>query len=341
METFDKSTATGLNGGVGTGIAGGLIFPSDLVTEDQFMLMTIYKYKRPTRDQKNRRNKVEEITLPLPSNLVDNVSVSYQQKSLGLIGNKFGGTVGDAFNNIRNGADPISQVQSIADKIKSSSIGQEVGDIVAYYGAQFLQGDGGVAIGAAIGEAIGVPTIGAAVGAGATELINGAFYGSGIARNPFNVQMFENVNFRSFNFQYKFVPTSKTDSKTLDAIIRKLKYHMLPSYTDSSRTFFTYPDIFEIFLASGGSDKYLFKMHTCVLESINTNYQPDGAFYHNLGSAKAPVSLQLDLQFKEMIIPSREDYDPAAFNKELQAGDEVKSEGLRAVRAAEEFGDDN
>jgi len=330
MEVFDRSTARGLNGGVGTGIAGGMIFPSDLVNEDQFMLMTIYKYKRPTRDQKNRKERVAEITLPLPSNLVDNVSVSYQQKSLGLIGNKFGGTVGDAFNNIRNGADPISQVKSIADKIKSSSVGQEVGDIIAYYGAQFLQEGGGAALGGYIGGPLG-----AAVGAGATELINGAFYGAGIARNPFNVQMFENVNFRSFNFQYKFVPTSKTDSKILDAIIRKLKYHMLPSYTDSSRTFFTYPDIFEIFLASGGSDKYLFKMHTCVLEAVNTNYQPDGAFYHNLGSAKAPVSLQLDLAFKEMIIPSREDYDPAAFDKELQAGDEVREQEQRAAAAAQ------
>lgn len=112
---------------------------------------------------------------------------------------------------------------------------------------------------------------------------------------------------------------------------------MLPSYTDSSRTFFTYPDIFEIFLASGGSDKYLFKMHTCVLESVNTNYQPDGAFYHNLGSGKAPVSLQLDLQFKEMLIPSREDYDPAAFNKELQAGDVVREQGLIRSRAARSF----
>ena len=330
MEVFDRSTARGLNGGVGTGIAGGMIFPSDLVNEDQFMLMTIYKYKRPTRDQKNRKERVAEITLPLPSNLVDNVSVSYQQKSLGLIGNKFGGTVGDAFNNIRNGADPISQVKSIADKIKSSSVCQEVGDIIAYYGAQFLQEGGGAALGGYIGGPLG-----AAVGAGATELINGAFYGAGIARNPFNVQMFENVNFRSFNFQYKFVPTSKTDSKILDAIIRKLKYHMLPSYTDSSRTFFTYPDIFEIFLASGGSDKYLFKMHTCVLEAVNTNYQPDGAFYHNLGSAKAPVSLQLDLAFKEMIIPSREDYDPAAFDKELQAGDEVREQEQRAAAAAQ------
>lgn len=332
MEAFDRSTARGLNGGVGTGVAGGLIFPSDLVTEDQFMLMTIYKYKRPTRDQKNQRNKIGEITLPLPPNLVDNVSVSYQQKSLGLIGNKFGGTVGDAFNNVRNGADARGQVRSIADKIKSSNVGQEAVDIVAYYGAQFLQEGGGAIIGSAIGEAFGSPAIGAAVGAGATELINGAFYGNGVARNPFNVQMFENVNFRSFNFQYKFVPTSKTDSKILDAIIRKLKYHMLPSYTDSSRTFFTYPDIFEIFLASGGSDKYLFKMHTCVLESVNTNYQPDGAFYHNLGSAKAPVSLQLDLQFKEMLIPSREDYDPGAFNKELQAGDEVKNRGIIAAQ---------
>lgn len=331
METFDKSTARGLNGGVGTGVAGGMIFPSDLVTEDQFMLMTIYKYKRPTRDQKNQRNKIGEITLPLPPNLVDNVSVSYQQKSLGLIGNKFGGTVGDAFNNIRNGADPRGQVQSIADKIKSSSVGQEAVDIVAYYGAQFLQEGGGSLLGGAIGGPLG-----AAVGAGATELINGAFYGTGVARNPFNVQMFENVNFRSFNFQYKFVPTSKTDSKILDAIIRKLKYHMLPSYTDSSRTFFTYPDIFEIFLASGGSDKYLFKMHTCVLESVNTNYQPDGAFYHNLGSGKAPVSLQLDLQFKEMLIPSREDYDPAAFNKELQAGDEAKTQGIIAEQALQQ-----
>jgi hypothetical protein len=62
--------------------------------------------------------------------------------------------------------------------------------------------------------------------------------------------------------------------------------------------------------SNGGPDKdnFLFKFNTCVLESVQANYHPEGyPAYHDVGGAKAPVSIQLDLSFKEIIIPGRED----------------------------------
>lgn len=92
---------------------------------------------------------------------------------------------------------------------------------------------------------------------------------------------------------------------------------MLPSYTTLAKTYFKYPDIFELVLNtgrpndSGDLENYFFKFQPCVLETINVNYNPEGSpFYHDTGgNGKAPVSLTVDLQFKELLIPEREDID--------------------------------
>jgi hypothetical protein len=266
-----------------------LVFPSNLQGDgDQFLSMFVHKNYRMKRDTIAQKPRLLEIVLPIPNNLIQGTSVSYQQESLGFFG-KQAAELSSAFD---GGA------KSIASVLKQQLTSQNVGEGIKYFGAAILQEFGSQ-----------IPGIG--------NIIQGGYYGQGITRNPYEVQMFSNVNFRSHSFNYKFVPKSLDEQNTINTIIKKLKYHMLPSYTTLEKTYFKYPDIFELVLNtgrpndSGDLENYFFKFQPCVLESVNVNYNPEGSpFYHDTGgNGKAPVSLTLDLQFKELLIPEREDID--------------------------------
>jgi hypothetical protein len=266
-----------------------LVFPSNLQGDgDQFLSMFVHKNYRMKRDTIAQKPRLLEIVLPIPNNLIQGTSVSYQQESLGFFG-KQAAELSSAFD---GGA------KSIASVLKQQLTSQNVGEGIKYFGAAIAQEFGSQ-----------IPGIG--------NIIQGGYYGQGITRNPYEVQMFSNVNFRSHSFNYKFVPKSLDEQNTINTIIKKLKYHMLPSYTTLEKTYFKYPDIFELVLNtgrpndSGDLENYFFKFQPCVLESVNVNYNPEGSpFYHDTGgNGKAPVSLTLDLQFKELLIPEREDID--------------------------------
>lgn len=266
-----------------------LVFPSNLQGDgDQFLSMFVHKNYRMKRDTIAQKPRLLEIVLPIPNNLIQGTSVSYQQESLGFFG-KQAAELSSAFD---GGA------KSIASVLKQQLTSQNVGEGIKYFGAAILQEFGSE-----------IPGIG--------NIIRGGYYGQGITRNPYEVQMFSNVNFRSHSFNYKFVPKSLDEQNTINTIIKKLKYHMLPSYTTLAKTYFKYPDIFELVLNtgrpndSGDLENYFFKFQPCVLETINVNYNPEGSpFYHDTGgNGKAPVSLTVDLQFKELLIPEREDID--------------------------------
>lgn len=266
-----------------------LVFPSNLQGDgDQFLSMFIHKNYRMKRDTIAQKPRLLEIVLPIPNNLVQSTAVSYQQESLGFIG-KQAAELSEAFN---------GGVKSIASTLKQQLTSQNVGEGLKYFGAQIAQDLGSQ-----------IPGIG--------DIIQGGYYGQGITRNPYEVQMFSNVQFRSHSFNYKFVPKSLDEQNTINTIIKKLKYHMLPSYTTLSKTYFRYPDVFELILNTGKPndsadlENYFFKFQPCVLESVGVNYNPEGSpFYHDTGgNCKAPVSLTVDLQFKELLIAEREDID--------------------------------
>lgn len=268
-------------------MANRLVFPAELANEDQFMLLKAHKYYRPTRSASNEKPGISEFILPIPNNLVDSTSVAYNTESLGMAG-KFASEVGAA---------ATGGVNSIADSLAGILTSTNVKESIKYYAAQ-----------AATEFAGAIPGIG--------DAIKGGFYGAGITRNPYEVQMFQNVNFRSHSFNYKFVPKSLDEQNTINQIVKKLKLHMLPTYTSAEKTYFKYPEFFEIVIQAGvpntkdDMNNYLFKFKPCVLESVSVNYNPEGSpFYHDTGNGKAPVSLTVDLSFKEMLIPDRDDIE--------------------------------
>lgn len=151
------------------------------------------------------------------------------------------------------------------------------------------------------------------LGAASITEVGAVSAATGLAANPKKEMIFESVNFRTFNLDYRFYPKSPAEMGRLFNIIKLLKYHMHPEFlvpstsTDKSGMFtFIYPSEFDITFYSrqGMENPFVNKISTCVLTSINVNYTPD-AFWvgHEDGS---PNGIQMSMTFKEISILTKE-----------------------------------
>jgi len=132
--------------------------------------------------------------------------------------------------------------------------------------------------------------------------------------NPYQEQLFSNMQFRNHMFSFKFFARNEGESKEINHIIKYLKQGALPIYgtvdgdggvggTGSAR-FFEIPDKFDIKFVrldprSGtlnSSADLHYKIHTSVCTGIDVNYTPDGQYNamkrNNLGvDANRPLQV--------------------------------------------------
>lgn len=170
--------------------------------------------------------------------------------------------------------------------------------------ANFLAGKTGVASDAATGFVLGASDF---LGSG------GLSAATGLASNPKKEMIFESVNFRNFQLDYRFYPRSQAEMGRLFNIIKLLKYHMHPEFlvpstdTNQSGMFtFIYPSEFDItfYTRQGTENPWINKVATCALTGLNVNYTPDSFWVgHDDGS---PNGIQLSLTFKELSILTKE-----------------------------------
>lgn len=131
---------------------------------------------------------------------------------------------------------------------------------------------------------------------GAGDLAGAIGKAAGIALNPFREVIFEAVDFRSFNFKYKFLPKSKNETEQIRNIIELFKYHMHPELHES-KLFFVYPSEFQItYWYKRDENPYLFKFRPVVLENMDVTYGGETFSSFNDG---APTEINLTLTFRE------------------------------------------
>ena len=161
----------------------------------------------------------------------------------------------------------------------------------------------------------------------AKETLSGADYGEGLARviseiaklpslkagggtlndlrelstrtrtNPFKEVMFESVDYRTFNFRYKFFPKSQLETDKIRDIIDLFKRHMHPEIT-TNKLFYIYPSEFQIaYYYKNDINKYLHNFATCVLTDMQVEYGGDQFATFENG---APVEIGLSLTFREL-----------------------------------------
>lgn len=135
----------------------------------------------------------------------------------------------------------------------------------------------------------------------------GEFVGkvSGTAANPKKEQLFRNVDFRTFSFNYQFFPRSKEEAQKVQAIIKTFKLHMHPEFKDASHFLYTYPSEFDIYYYQNGQENMNIHRHTsCVLTDMNISYTPQGIL--STFEDGMPTQINVQLQFKELALLTKE-----------------------------------
>lgn len=124
---------------------------------------------------------------------------------------------------------------------------------------------------------------------------------SGVAPNPKKEQLFKNVDFRTFNFEYQFAPRNKKETEQVKQIIHLFKLHMHPEFKDDAGFLFLYPSEFEIVYYQGDSENMNLPRHTTsVLIDMSVNYTPQGMY--NTFDDGASTLITVNLTFKELAI---------------------------------------
>lgn len=131
---------------------------------------------------------------------------------------------------------------------------------------------------------------------------------TGLATNPKKEQIFQGVDFRTFNFEYQFFPRSNDEYESIKKIIKLFKFHMHPEYLDARNFMFVYPSEFDIeHLNNGKTNENLPKHKSCVLTEMTVNYAPQQMFTSFHGGI--PTQISINLSFKELSIMTKQTID--------------------------------
>jgi len=285
---------------------GRLFYPEGVVLSEHYITFLPKKYEY--NGSKNgfieiNETDIKSITLPLPKNLSETYSVDWSTDSIGAIGSGIADLGLDNLRSMDTEKLTSSIVGILKDGLMASSIRIAESKIPELAGA----------IGASI---LGAGGAGSLLAAGISGVASGALKGglvsAGLALNPYLAMLFNGISMRDHPFTFEFFARNQNESKMIRDIINRFKYNMLPGFNknqfDTGRVLFDYPNIFHIAFMQ---DDFLFAFKPCVLTNMSVNYHQQGdAFYFDIDGKKAPVSIQLQLQFKEMEIITKDDFNP-------------------------------
>jgi|TARA_A100001015_G_scaffold298717_1_gene381833 hypothetical protein len=141
---------------------------------------------------------------------------------------------------------------------------------------------------------------------------------AGLIINPNTNTTFGGNGVRSFSFQYKLIADSEEESQAIKQIIRRFKGLSYAALNNTSNVaepaglILTYPPIWKIkFLttSTGGGfseNKFMPKISTCYLTSVETNYNPNSNIFFKGG---APNEIDLSITYQETRALNRNDID--------------------------------
>jgi hypothetical protein len=131
----------------------------------------------------------------------------------------------------------------------------------------------------------------------------------GVVQNPMLEVLYSSPKFREFRFDFMFYPRSEKESKEVQNIISKLRFHQAPEVAQGGTGgfFMVPPSEFDItFYYSGQENLNIPKISTCVLDSLTVDYAPNGFSAYEVpgqgatvGGTGMPVAIRLSLGFKE------------------------------------------
>jgi len=151
--------------------------------------------------------------------------------------------------------------------------------------------------------------------------------GAGYALNPQLEVLFDNTDFRTFQFSFSFLPRTVKEAENVTEIIRNLRFYAAPEIAavakttgtsnapDTTPRYFVPPYYFELEFkkrsdnkSTGGAwedNPYMPRISTCVLESIDVDYVGDSDRFLTFTDGR-PVNMKMILNFKEIEIIHKE-----------------------------------
>lgn len=141
---------------------------------------------------------------------------------------------------------------------------------------------------------------------------------TGTVQNPILELLYSQPAFRSFRFEFMFYPRDEKEAQEVQRILEILRFHQAPEVLTEGQGFFLVPPSeFDIqFYYNGKENDNIPKISTCVLDTIDVDYAPNGfAAYEvpgqnvpSIGKTGMPVAIRLSLGFKETEILTKENY---------------------------------
>lgn len=140
----------------------------------------------------------------------------------------------------------------------------------------------------------------------------------GVVQNPMLEVIYSSPDLRSFRFDFMFYPRDNSEAAMIQLISQKLRFEQAPEVLKSSAGFFLVPPSeFDIkFMYNGQINPNIPPVSTCVLETVDIDYAPNGWAAYELsgensripilGGTGMPVAMRMSLQFREVEIITKE-----------------------------------
>lgn len=132
-----------------------------------------------------------------------------------------------------------------------------------------------------------------------------------VALNPNTRTLFQSVPVRSFAFQFKMIPNSASEVKSIEAIIKRFRTVMYPEEigTDSISLGYKFPDPFEIKMYYKNSEVFT-RILPSYLRDINVTYNTSGMGFHEDGGF---TDCDVSLTFTESRPLSKDDVERGGY----------------------------
>jgi hypothetical protein len=266
-----------------SGMASVMQYPDEVTSLNQFISFYFQEIVRPGPLAPRRSKPAALIVLPIPTNLVEQFNMQYNEKkygtALGLLekaGAFDAATISQIAGGGQQGIDKTRELtKSVIDTVKSN-----VGLTAAVQlGIRNVVGDG--------------------------IILSAIERASGAILNPYQALQFDGIQLRAHTFSYRFSPKSASEAASLKEIINEFKIRMHP---EKDGLLLTYPDVCQIGFAPDSAMPYKFEQS--FLESMTVNYAPSNtpAFFKG---GEYPAEIEITLNFRERVPVTKEFFEDA------------------------------
>ena len=243
------------------------------------------------------------IILQMPSSIQDGNSASYGESKMNTIMGAAAGAVKETMTGV---GEAIGNAPNIEKAVKN---GLEAGKD-AFSGLRDSEGILGGAK-TLLTNQLTASALGALGGnVSAADLLARS---TGQVFNPNMELLFNGPTLRSFRFSFKFTPRNAKEAEQVKLIIRTFKSNMAPKVDASTQIsgnalFIKTPNVFELRYRRGiQNHPFLHKFKQCFLTDVSVNYTGEGVYATYDDST--PISMQMDLTFKELEPIYNTDYE--------------------------------